>query len=353
MDSLKHFATLVMAILPTVLIALLVLLIGLKMINCAAGWLKRRLEAINTRKHKQSSLRSIRNMFRGGSQEANDNEEELDLERAETHRIDPTLMRFAVSFASNGLKILLLITVASMVNISTASFVAVLSMCSLAIGLALQGLLKDLAAGVMLLVFRRYDVGDLVDFAGVKSKGILGRVAEIALFETVVRTLDNKTITVPNSQIKVTTNLSEQRTLRVDVAVKIAHGTPLRAAKTVLLDLLLRSPSVLQEPAPVVLVSQIDELGKELTMRVWLRNADYIPVPFTLREEGVLALEEAGLALACWPPLAATTASASASALPAGTILPTLLTSRAPAALCRAAGPCKTTAAAVGEEDEG
>merc|ERR1719382_902841 len=105
-----------------------------------------------------------------------------------------------------------------MLKISTTSFIAVLSMCSLAIGLALQGLLKDLAAGVMLLIFRKYEVGDLVDFAGV-----YGRVVEIALFETVVRSLDNKTITVPNSQIKVVTNLSEQIMIRTDVPLKVSH----------------------------------------------------------------------------------------------------------------------------------
>merc|ERR1719229_232618 len=185
-----------------------------------------------------------------------------------------------------------------MVGISTTSFVAVLSMCSLAVGLALQGLLKDFAAGVMLLVFRKYDVGDLIDIKDVVSAV---KVVEIALFETVVCSLDNKTIAVPNSQINVVTNLSEQRRIRVDVALKIGHDTGLRAAKDVLLQVLQASPGVLQEPAPEVLVSEVDVLGKELTMRAWLRKADYIPVPPALREEAVLALEEAGLALSRWP----------------------------------------------------
>jgi len=223
--------------------------------------------------------------------------------------VDPTFIKFAISFASNGLKALLLISVASILGISTTSFVAVLSMSSLAIGLALQGLLKDLAAGVMLLVFRKYDVGDLVNIAGV-----FGKVVEIALFETVVRSPDNKTISIPNSQVSVITNLSEQETLRADVALKIAHDTGLRAAKDVLLRVVRTSPRVLQHPAPQVLVSQVDELGKELSMRVWLGKADYTTVPFVLREEGVLALEEAGLALSrlpspC-PPLPLSTAGA-------------------------------------------
>jgi len=178
--------------------------------------------------------------------------------------------------------LLLLVAVASTVGISTTSLVAVLSMCSLAIGLAMQGLLKDLAAGVMLLVFRKYDVGDLIDIKDVVVGTV--RVVEIALFETVVCSLDNKTIAVPNSQISVVTNLSEQRKIRVDVALKIGHDTGLRAAKDVLLQLVNASPAVLQEPAPEVLVSEVDVLGKELIMRVWLRKADYIPVPFALRE---------------------------------------------------------------------
>jgi len=285
-----------LAELPKVSLAVAVLLIGLKVISCVKSWILKELESTRPlrSRSKQLSMRSIEGMCGGSGSEDSDVEDDSFLERSDP--VDPTFIKFAISLASNGLKALLLISVASILGISTTSFVAVLSMSSLAIGLALQGLLKDLAAGVMLLVFRKYDVGDLVDIAGV-----FGKVAEIALFETVVRSPDNKTISIPNSQVNVITNLSAQATIRADVALKIGHDTGLRAAKDVLLRLVRTSPKVLQDPAPQVLVSQVDELGKELTMRVWLDKADYTTVPFAIREEAVLALEDAGLALSRWP----------------------------------------------------
>merc|ERR1719382_377962 len=344
-DASKRAGVAALTTLPEILGAVAILVIGVKIINRAAPWMQRKLEYLNSQKPKKVSARSFSSMFSSGSrEEENENEGDEDLERQETHRVDPTLLKFAVSFASNGLKALLFIIVAPMVGISTTSFAAVLSMSSLAIGLALQGLLKDFAAGVMLLVFRKYDVGDLIDIKGVVS---MVKVVEIALFETVVCSLDNKTIAVPNGQINIVTNLSEQRRLRVDVALKIGHDTGLRAAKDVLLQLLKASPGVLQEPAPEVLVSEVDVLGKELIMRAWVRKADYIPVPPALREEAILSLEEAGLALARWPsspfqplpPAAAEGAAAAAAAAvdagPQG--LPTLLTSRAVEQLPRAA----------------
>merc|ERR1712203_512050 len=152
--------------------------------------------------------------------------------------------KFAVSFFMNASKCLLLVTAASMVNISTTSFISILSAASLAIGLALQGLLKDLAAGILLLIFQPYKLEDLVEVAGET-----GKVNEIGMFETTLRTLDNKTVIVPNSEVKIVTNLSDQSIIRVDVPLKIGHDNDLQHAKALMLSVPQECPCVLREPA--------------------------------------------------------------------------------------------------------
>merc|ERR1712228_630206 len=170
------------------------------------------------------------------------------------------------------------------------------SMSSLAVGMAMQGLLKDLAAGVMLLVFRPYEVGDLIQAAEQT-----GRVSEIGMFETTILSLDNKTIIVPNSQISIVTNLNTQQMIRIDVGLKVSHSTCLQQAKEVLLEVAQACPMVLPGIAPQVLVSDTTELGRDLIIRAYVRSADYIAAPFMLREEALLALDEAHVSLASMP----------------------------------------------------
>merc|ERR1712190_153642 len=110
--------------------------------------------------------------------------------------------------------------------------------------------------------------------------------------------LDNKTIIVPNSQISIVTNLSTQGMIRVDVALKISHFTSLRQAKDVLLQVAKSEPMVLLEREPEVLVSDSNELGRDLIIRAYVRSADYIAAPFMLREQALLALDEAHISLA-------------------------------------------------------
>merc|ERR1711972_644521 len=177
-----------------------------------------------------------------------------------------------------GLKALLILSVASMFGISTTSFIAVITMFSFAVGMALQGLLSDLVAGVMMLIFRPYEVADLVDIAN-----NMGKVFEIGLFETELHTLDNKSVRIPNSMImfKTITSYSAQGTLSVDVALTISHDANLRDATAVLLDTAAASPLVLQAPiAPEVLLRELNPSGKELIMRAWVRSEDFIPAPF-------------------------------------------------------------------------
>jgi len=299
--------------LPKVLVALLVVCLGCKIINCISSRVQTRLESIgSTPKAEDDDDEET------GQRDACQSQTTLSTRAStrtftsktvakvsNTAKLDPTLVKFAVSFVSNALKCVLLLQGAEMMNIQTTSFLAILTASSLAVGMAMQGLLKDLAAGVMLLVFRPYKVGDLIQAAPVnegKKGGVqTGRVSEIGMFETTFLSLDNKTIIVPNSQISVITNLSTEDIIRVDVALKISHSASLRQAKEVLLRVAQECPMVLPDRAPQVLVSDTSELGRDLIIRAWVRSADYIPAPFMLREEALLALDEARVSLASMP----------------------------------------------------
>eukprot|EP00931_Biecheleriopsis_adriatica_P081692 TRINITY_DN5505_c0_g1_i1.p1 TRINITY_DN5505_c0_g1~~TRINITY_DN5505_c0_g1_i1.p1 ORF type:complete len:329 (-),score=56.76 TRINITY_DN5505_c0_g1_i1:87-1073(-) len=301
LEFLKEKALGFFLFLPKVLIALLMVTLGCRLINCISSRVQRRLESIG-----KTPI--------GKTPKAEDDDDAESQTSASTRastrtltsksiaqvknatQLDPTLVKFAVSFVSNALKCLLLLQGAEMMNIQTTSFLAILTASSLAVGMAMQGLLKDLAAGVLLLVFRPYQVDDLIQAAEQT-----GRVSEIGMFETTLLTLDNKTIIVPNSQISVITNLSTEDIIRVDVALKISHSASLHQAKEVLLHVAQECPMVLPDRAPQVLVSDTSELGRDLIIRAWVRSADYIPAPFMLREEALLALDEARVSLAAMP----------------------------------------------------
>jgi len=286
----------ILVFLPRLLLALLLVIVGCRIVNCLASRLQTRLESRGkTSKGEQDDdVESGNSTGILASARALTNKS-LAKVKGEAH-LDPTLVKFAVSLFSNALKVLLLLEGAAMVNIQTTSLLAVLTTSALAVGLAMQGLLTDLAAGVMLLVFRPYSVGDLIQAAEQK-----GRVSEIGMFETTLLSLDNKTIIVPNSQISIVTNLSSEDSIRVDVALKISHHTSLRQAKEVLLHVAQECPCVLPDRVPQVLVSDTSELGRDLIIRAYVRSADYIPAPFMLREQALLALDEANLPLASMP----------------------------------------------------
>mmetsp|Transcript_49841 Transcript_49841/g.89483 ORF Transcript_49841/g.89483 Transcript_49841/m.89483 type:complete len:321 (-) Transcript_49841:342-1304(-) len=293
-DFLEKKALTVLLFLPKLLLALLLIILGCRIINCITSRLERRLHSIGTSKAKQHDDESQDSVSTRASTRTLTSQSLAKVKSAT--QLDPTLVKFAMSFFSNALKCLLLLEGAAIVGIQTTSFLAVLSMTALAVAMAMQGLLKDLAAGIMLLVFRPYTVGDLVQAAQQ-----YGRVTEIGMFETIFLSLDNKTIIVPNSQITIVTNLTTEDIIRVDVALKISHSASLRQAKEVLLRVAQECPMVLPGRAPQVLVSDTSELGRDLIIRAYVRSADYIPAPFWLREEALLALDDANVSLASMP----------------------------------------------------
>ncbi|MNQ69912.1 Small-conductance mechanosensitive channel [compost metagenome] len=214
-------------------------------------------------------------------------------------RVDRTLQGFIGSLANIILKVLLMVSVASMIGISTTSFVAAIGAAGLAIGLALQGSLANFAGGVLILLFRPFKVGDFIE-----AQGVSGTVDHIQIFHTVLRTGDNKTVIMPNGSLSngIITNYSKQANRQVLYDVKVDYSTDLSKARDVLLKL-AEDPRVHKDPEPVVVVSALGDTSINLSLRLWTSNADYWGVIFKLNESVRDSLRAAGVELAQPPRL--------------------------------------------------
>lgn len=214
-------------------------------------------------------------------------------------RVDLTLHRFISNLANVALKVLLLVSVASMIGIETTSFIAAIGAAGLAIGLALQGSLANFAGGVLILFFRPFKVGDFIE-----AQGISGTVDSIQIFHTVLRTGDNRTVIVPNGALSngIITNTSSQPTRQVMYEVKVDYASDLAKAREALLAL-ADDPRVLPDPAPVVVVAALTDTSINLSLRLWTAAGDYGAVIFMLNEQVRDRLRAAGVELAQPPRL--------------------------------------------------
>lgn len=212
----------------------------------------------------------------------------------EKGKTDATLAPFMKSLISWVLKILLFLSVASMVGIETTSFIAIFSAATLAIGLALQGSLSNFAGGVLLLIFKPYKIGDLIE-----AQGHLGVVKHIQIFNTILLNPQNKTIIVPNGAVASNsiTNYSEEGQLRVDLTAGISYDSDIRKAKGVLMKVLVDNPKVLKDPAPFVGVSELGDSSVNFAVRPWATVEDYWDVYFGINEEIKYALDAAGISI--------------------------------------------------------
>lgn len=212
----------------------------------------------------------------------------------ERSKMEETLSNFLESLISILLKALLLISVASMVGIETTSFIAVLGAAGLAIGLALQGSLANFAGGVLILIFRPYKVGDVIDAAG-----YLGTVRGIEIFNTIMTTPDNKTIILPNGAVSsgAIVNFSTQETRRVDIEFGIGYGDDIKKAKDILAGLIAAEERILDDPAPLIAVSSLGDSSVNIVTRSWVQASDYWPVYFDLMENAKLAFDEQGISI--------------------------------------------------------
>jgi small conductance mechanosensitive channel len=196
-----------------------------------------------------------------------------------TPQIDPTLGNFVASVVRWAALAVVLVAVLGVFGIQATSIVAILGAASLAIGLALQGTLSNLAAGVMLVVFRPYKLGQFVDIGGTS-----GTVKDLDLFTTELVTPDNVQIIVPNGQAwgSVITNYSAHDTRRVDLVFGIDYGDSADTAMRIILDTARADGRVLSDPAPWVRVTNLGSSSVDLTARLWCNSADYWDLKFSL-----------------------------------------------------------------------
>ncbi len=207
---------------------------------------------------------------------------------------DESLRRFLLSLTRVGLKILLFISVASMVGIQMTSFIAILGAAGLAVGLALQGSLANFAGGVLILLFRPYKIGDFIDAAG-----HMGTVRDIQIFNTILKTPDNKTIIIPNGVLSngSITNFSTEPTRRVDMVFGIGYGDDIKKAKDLLSSMVNSDERVLKDPEPLVVVSSLGDSSVNFTVRVWCNSGDYWGLFFDMQEKVKLEFDKAGISI--------------------------------------------------------
>ena len=207
-------------------------------------------------------------------------------------QLDDTLFKFLASIARWVIMAFVLIAVLGRFGIETTSIVALLGAGGLAVGLALQGAMSNAAAGVMLMLFRPYKVGDFVDAAG-----IFGNIEEISIFTTVMQTFDNQQIVIPNGKIWGDTiiNHSHHPLRGVEMKFNVAYDDDIDAAKAVINKVLADHPHIVADPAPFVEVETLSERSAELVVRPFTNGANYFDVRYSVPELIMKALGNAGM----------------------------------------------------------
>ena len=205
---------------------------------------------------------------------------------------DASLIPFFASMAYYVVLAVVLIAVLNLFGIETTSLIAVVGAAGLAVGLALQGTLSNFAAGVMLLIFRPIRVGDFVE-----TCGFMGTIKEIAIFNTILTTGDNKTVILPNGAVSngAITNFSAQDTRRVDIVFGVGYDADLKQAKEVLAGLIRADERILKDPEPLIVISALGDSAVDITTRSWVNSADYWAVYFELMENAKVAFDNAGI----------------------------------------------------------
>ena len=252
---LEMFTELAVAYVPKLLLAIITLLVGF--------WL-------------------IRRVTRGLSKLLN------------VRQVEDTLAKFLVSLLDVLLKILLVISVASMVGVATTSFIAMLGAIGLGVGMALQGSLGNLAGGILILLFKPYRVGDVIEV-----QGYTGRVREIHIFNTTMVNYQNERIVIPNGIISNGSikNLFSEPTRRIDIVFGISYGDDIASARAVIEKVISGDERILEEPAPDVVVCGHADSAIEIMTRTWVNSEDYWPVYYSLFEQVKVAFDAAGITI--------------------------------------------------------
>ena len=208
--------------------------------------------------------------------------------------VDETLIRFVTGLTKGLLMTFVFIAAISSLGVETTSFIAILGAAGLAIGLALQSSLSNFASGVMLIIFRPFNRGDYVEAGGVS-----GVVDEIAIFNTVLKTPDNRKVIVPNGDIVggAITNYSAHETRRIDLVFGIGYDDDIKKAKQTLERLVGEDSRILQDPAPTIAVSELADSSVNFVCRPWVKTGDYWAVYFDLLEKVKLTFDAEGISI--------------------------------------------------------
>lgn len=205
---------------------------------------------------------------------------------------DPTLHSFLSNLVAVVLNFILIIFIISILGINTSSLVALLASAGLAVGMSLGGTLQNFAGGIFIMLFRPFKVGDFIS-----AQGQEGVVKEIQIFNTIILSLDNKVIYLPNGNLStgVVTVFTKEDSRRVDWTVSISYGDDFDKAKSVLIRLCNEDPRILKSPEPFVSIGVLNNSSVDLRMRAWVKTADYWPVFFSMNEKVYKALPKEGL----------------------------------------------------------
>jgi small conductance mechanosensitive channel len=199
----------------------------------------------------------------------------------EAQKVDKILESFVTNLVYWTLMTFVIIAAINQIGIQTTSLIAIMGAAGLAIGLALQGSLANFAAGILIVMFRPYRVGDFVEAAGVA-----GSVVQVQILSTILKTVDNKQIVVPNAQImsSIITNFSANETRRVDLVICISYNDDIDKTRTIIQELINADNRILKDPACLIAVSELADSSVNIAVRPWVKTANYMSVKFGLTE---------------------------------------------------------------------
>lgn len=206
--------------------------------------------------------------------------------------LEESLQKFLLDLLSWTFKIFLIIAILAKLGVETTSFAAVLAAAGLAVGLALQGSLSNFAGGVLIMIFKPFKIGDLIE-----AQGEMGTVKEIEIFTTKLTGLSNKEIIIPNGALSNgnIVNYTTEGTRRIDLVFGVSYDADIKQTKEVIMSVLLKNSKVLQLPAPTVNVIELADSSVNFAVRPWSKAEHYWDVYFETTENVKLALDKAGI----------------------------------------------------------
>jgi len=205
---------------------------------------------------------------------------------------DESLEKFITSIIIGTLKILLIVIILGNLGVETTSFAALLAAGGLAIGLSLQGSLSNFAGGVLILVLKPYKTGDFIE-----TQGEMGTVKEIKIFTTMINTMDNKEVIIPNGALSNgnITNYSSEKYRRIDLVIGVSYNSDIKQTKDLLLKVLTDNEKVIKEPAPQILLGELADSSVNFYVRPWVHSPEYWDVYFEVMESCKIELDKAGI----------------------------------------------------------